>query len=69
MVCARDEKGRGADQEKSAERRYSLVDNEEGENVRPWQDTCRREMEIVGLVADMATDRAVKVRDEDEVRK
>ena len=32
MVCARDEKGRGAHREKSAECRYSLVDNDEGEN-------------------------------------
>ena len=60
MVCAHDERGRGAHREKSAECRYSLVDNEEGEIERPR----RRKIEIVGLVSDEARDRAVKDRDE-----
>ena len=72
MVCARDEKGRGAHCEKTAKCRYSQVDNE-GDRERPlkttWKDTCRRELEIVGLTSDEATDRAVNVRDEDEVRR
>ena len=68
-ICARDEKGRGAHREKSAKCRYSLVDNEEGENDHGKRHACRREIEIVGLVADGATDRAVTVRGEEEFRK